>query len=835
MPKPPDRETAGVDAARYLLQDPERRARVRHAHTVPRRSGRRGDWPGWADPAVVEAFARAGIDRPWAHQVSAAEAAWSGEHLVLATGTASGKSLAYLLPVLTALRDGGGSAGGPGNGGAAAGRGVVSRLRGATALYVSPTKALAADQLATVRSLGVEGVDAALCDGDTSSPERRRLRRYAGLVLTNPDLLHHSLLPGHARWASFLRSLRYVVIDECHQYRGIFGSQVAMVLRRLRRLLARYGAEPTFVLFSATAGDPGPAAERLLGLPVRVFDEDDSPRGDLQFLLWEPPMVPLGPTTGPRIRRDAAQESADLLACLVARGIRTLAFLPSRTGAEQVASRARHLLASWAPEHEERVAAYRGGYLPEERREIEDSLRGGRLLGLASTSALELGIDVAGLDAVVICGWPGRHSSLWQRAGRAGRRGRSATAVLVTRDDPLDRYLARHPEVVFDGMIETTVLDPDNPYVLAPHLCAAAAEMPIVREDLGLFGPAAQEVLQYLVENGALRRRPRGWYWPRTERATDLTNLRGTEGEPFRIVEGRTGQFVGTVDAGAANRTVHPGAVYVHRGRPWEVLELDLPERLAVVRECSGDVLTGARQDTTVRVLSATRVLSGAGCRPGGTAGQDRSSGPRRLACGGPDGDAPYGVGMFLGTVEVVVRTVSFVRRDAFSGAVLGHEPLDLPSRVLRTTAVWWSVSEDVLVSEGTLPHEVPGSMHALEHALLGMLPLVATCDRQDVAGAWHPCHPDTGSPTVFVHDSAAGGAGFAERGYRSAERWLRATRSVLADCECTDGCPSCVHSANCSSGNEPLDRSTALRTLDTILQDLFPAGPCPAPDTDRR
>ncbi|MDQ1295042.1 MAG: box helicase protein, partial [Actinomycetota bacterium] len=423
----------------------------------------------------------------------------------------------------------------------------------------------------------------------------------------------------------------------------------------------------------------------------------------------------------------------------------------------------------------------------------------------------------------VICGWPGRHSSLWQQAGRAGRRGRRATAVLVARDDPLDRYLVHHPEVIFDREIETTVLDPDNPYVLLPHLCAAAAEIPLTTADLELFGPGAQEVLRLLVERRVLRRRPRGWYWTHPQRAVDLTNLRSLDGDPFRVVQGHTGLFIGTVPADAAHRTIHPGAVYVHQGQPWLVRTLNLQERVAIVQEGPQDVLTMARQSTTVRVISISER------RSAGQKKQDGKDGPDREMC--------------LGTVEVAVRTDSFVRKDATSGKVLGEGTLELPAQVLRTTAMWLAIDEEALADRGVLPPEVPGSLHALEHTLLGMLPLVATCDRQDVAGAWHPCHPDTGAPTVFVHDAAAGGAGFAERGYRSAEQWLQVTHSVLSDCECSAGCPSCVHSTSCSSGNEPLDRAAALRALDTVREGLYPgsspdghpSGAGPDRDLDRR
>jgi DEAD/DEAH box helicase domain-containing protein len=759
-------------AVARLVSAPGRRQRVRHVETVPDRPGRTAPWPGWTHPEVRAAFERVGVGAPWTHQVEVAEAVRAGRHVAVATGTASGKSLAYLLPVLTAVREGADAPGG----------------RGVTALYLAPTKALAADQLAAIERLELPAVRAASYDGDTPLDERRWVRDHAGLVLTNADLLHHSLLPGHARWSGFLRALSVVVVDESHHYRGVFGSQVAAVLRRLRRVAARYGSQPVFVLASATTADPATAARLLTGLDVQEVTDDASPRGRTHFVLWEPPLLPGGGENGAPTRRTALSETGELLADLVSDGTTTLAFVPSRRGAEAVAASARRLLQDVDPDLPGRVAAYRGGYLPEERRALEADLRSGRLLGLAATNALEMGIDVAGLDAVLICGWPGRRASLWQQAGRAGRRGRDALAVLVARDDPLDTYLVHHPDAIFGRDVEATVLDPGNPYVLAPHLCAAAAELPLGEADLELFGPGTADLLQILVDRGALRRRPTGWYWTRGDRASDLVDLRGSGGEPFRVVEAGTGRMLGTVDAGATHHTVHEGAVYLHQGRSWQVRSLDLEGHAALVEATDDEVSTQARDVTDVRVLS-TR--------------ESRSWGA---------------VGLHLGTVEVTSQVVSFLRRDVRSGRVLGEEPLDLPARTLRTAAVWWTLPEHVLAGHAVPGPDVPGAAHAAEHAAIGLLPLVAACDRWDVGGVSTALHPDTGMATIFVHDGHPGGAGFAERGYRSAAAWLRATRAVIGDCECEAGCPSCVQSPKCGNGNEPLDKAGAARLLDAVL-----------------
>ncbi len=573
-----------------------------------------------------------------------------------------------------------------------------------------------------------------------------------------------------------------------HHYRGVFGSNVALVLRRLRRLAARYGAEPTFVLASATTGDPATTGRSLTGLDMRVVDDDASPRGGTHVALWEPPLLPGGGERGAPTRRTAIAETGELLADLVADGTRTLAFVPSRRGVEAVAGTARRHLQEVDPGLAPRIAAYRGGYLPEERRELEAGLREGRLLGLATTSALELGIDVAGLDAVLVSGWPGRRASLWQQVGRAGRRGQDALAVLIARDDPLDTYLVHHPEAVFDQDVEATVLDPENPYVLAPHLCAAAAELPITSADLELFGGESRALLDALVERGALRRRPGGWYWTRTDRATDLADLRGGGGEPVRIVEAGTGRVIGTVDEAASHHAAHPGAVYVHQGGSWQVSDLDLEDRVAMVEPTSDEIVTQAREISDVRVLAVREHVDWGRCR------------------------------LHVGTVEVNAQVVAFVRRDLRSGRMLGEEPLDLPRRTLRTTAVWWTLPEDLLTAAGIAPADIPGAAHAAEHAAIGMLPLVATCDRWDVGGLSTALHPDTGMPTVFVHDGHPGGAGFAERGYRAAAAWLRATRTVIGDCACESGCPSCVQSPKCGNGNDPLDKAGAAVLLDALL-----------------
>ncbi|WP_238015416.1 DEAD/DEAH box helicase [Dactylosporangium sp. AC04546] len=764
---------------------------------LPPRPGTPAPWPDWVPPLLRSSLGSRDITAPWRHQAEAATSAWQGTHTVVATGTGSGKSLAYQLPALSTL---------------------LTDDR-ATALYIAPTKALAADQLRSLLALDLPGVRPATYDGDTSREERDWVRQHARVVLTNPDMLHHGILPGHASWSRFLRGLRYVIVDESHAYRGVFGSHVAHVLRRLRRMAARYRTTPTFILASATSGDPVRTGTRMTGLPVTAFTEDTSPRGGITFALWEPPLLPASPAlpsassspgfsapaspassshdgdapTRPRdaepVRRSALRETADLLADAVAAGIRTLAFIRSRKGAELVATMARRSLDTAVPGLGTRVAAYRSGYLREDRRALERDLLDGTLLGLASTNALELGVDLVGLDAVLISGYPGTLASLWQQAGRAGRAGRDATCVLIARDDPLDTYLVHHPEALFGRPVEATVFDPGNPHVLAPQLCCAAAELPLTPADLPLFGPTAEPTLDALVAAGILRKRPSGWYW--TERHRPDVDLRGAGGGPVAVVESATGRLLGTVDTGSAHHQVHDGAVYLHQGTTYVVDKLDLADSVALVHAEDPDWSTHPRDVTDVTVLSVR---------------ETRTAGPVTLS---------------LGEVEVTSQVVSYQRRRLVSGEVIDVCELDLPQRVLRTVAVWWTVTPEALDAAGVPDVDWPGALHAAEHASIGLLPLVATCDRWDIGGLSTAFHADTGLPTVFVYDGHPGGAGFAERAFEVATDWLSATRTVVAECRCDQGCPSCVQSPKCGNGNNPLGKADAVTVLSLVLSAL--------------
>ncbi len=764
-----------------LLGRGPRPEQVRHVREIPERAPVHAPWPDWLHPDVVAAYERLGIHEPYAHQVAALTAP---RHAIVATGTASGKSLVYQSLVVDAVHRG--------RLAVAERPGMLHHPDEATALYLSPTKALAADQLTSLRSLGFDDVRAATYDGDTDPGERRWIREHADVILCNPDMLHHGVLPNHAGWSRFFRRLRYVIIDEAHSYRGVFGSHVAVVLRRLARIAAHYGSSPRFIGASATSASPQESFAKLIGCPaedVTAVTEDTSPHGSRTVVLWEPEQSPGGSDNGAPRRRTVTAEASDMLTDLVLRQVRTIAFIRSRRGAETIAQAAHRQLEEVDPSLGHRVAAYRSGFLPEERRELEQQLRDGRLLGVASTSALELGIDIAGLDAVLVAGWPGTRASFLQQIGRAGRAGQQALAALIAGDDPLDGYLVNHPEAIFDVPVEATVFEASNPYVLAPHLCAAAAELPLRPEELERFGPTARDVVDSLTAAGHLRCRPSGWFWTRSEQPAGMVSIRSGDGGPVQIIDSDTGTVLGTMGAPQSHYQAHPGAVYVHQGRTYLVDELDEELHVAAVRRAFPDFYTVARDVTEVRVDSVADSMQW-----------------------GP-------VTVHRGAVDVTTQVISYQRKLVASNEVAGEEPLELPPRQLSTVATWFTVSGPQLAAMGIEEPDIPGALHAAEHAMIGLLPLLASCDRWDVGGLSTALHVDTELPTIFVHDGHPGGAGFAERGYDMFRTWVAATRDAIAQCECESGCPSCVQSPKCGNRNNPLDKAGALKLLNGVLR----------------
>ncbi len=732
--------------------------RLTHLEALPAREPAPEPFPDLPDPLPAR-LELLGIQGLYPHQRRALELVESGRDVIVATGTASGKTLVYDL---------------------AFARKAVEDRR-STALFLFPTKALARDQLRQIRDLRLPQVRAAVYDGDTPSAERPMIRKSANLILTNPDMLHAGILPGHARWADFFLRLAYIVIDEAHVCRGVFGSHVAMVVRRLRRLVAHYGGGPRFVMASATVGNPSELAERLTGLPFDEVAEDASPRGEKLFCLWNPPL--LDEDSG--ARTSAITEASFLLSRLVGSDTRAIGFARSRRAAEILADATRSKL---PPEVGSRVKAYRAGYLPEERRALERALADGELLAVASTSALELGIDIGSLDAAVLTGYPGTRASMWQQAGRAGRRGESSMAFLVAQDDPLDQYLVQHPEDLFRKPPEAAVIDPTNPYVLGPHLACAAREHPLAAEELTFFGDTAPLLAAELQESGELvERRGRLHAAVGTAPHTSV-DIRSASGSLFTIVEFGTGILLGTVDESRAFVQVHPGAIYLHQGEQFEVAELDLERKVALVRRSDADWYTQSRDTTDIEVLD--------------------------VLAESKIGETP----MFFGSVRVTNHIVAFVRKLHMSGETLDTVPLDLPPQLLETRAVWWAVPDQVIARAGVSPAALPGAAHAAEHAEIGLLPLVATCDRWDIGGVSTAFHQDTGSCAIFIYDGYPGGAGITERGFSAAERWLRATLEAIRTCPCQSGCPSCVQSPKCGNGNEPLDKSGAAALLEEML-----------------
>jgi DEAD/DEAH box helicase domain-containing protein len=745
-----------------LTEDPEVARSLTHVRDLPARRPVIEPFPDDLPEILVSRLGLLGVRGLYPHQADGLAVLRDGGDLVMATGTASGKTLVYNAAFAEA----------------------ALTIPKATALYLYPTKALARDQLRTVRALKLPQLKAAVYDGDTPQAERPLIRANANLVMTNPDMLHLSLLPDHARWADFFLRLSLVVVDEAHVCRGVFGSHVSMVLRRLRRLIAHYGGDPSWCLATATVGNPGELASRLTGRSFTEVTDDTSPSGEKLFALWNPPI--LDEETGER--RSALSESSWLMGRLADHGVRTIGFTRSRRAAELLAEFTRREVDD--PRTRDRITSYRAGYLAEDRRRIERALADGELVAVASTNALELGIDIGSLDAAVLTGYPGTRASLWQQAGRAGRRDGDSLAVLVAQDDPLDQYLVQHPQDLFDRPAEAAVIDPTNRYVLEPHLRCAARESPLSEPDLGFFGDPdlVRSAVEHLVERGALVQRKDRWHDRGKDAPHRSVDVRASGGHVYSIVDHETGELVGTADEHRAFATLHPGAVYLHLGEQYLVEELDLVRRVATVRTADPDFYTQARDVTDIEVV---------GERARTTVGD---------------------VEQTFGTVRVSNQVTSYVQKLVATSEIIDEIPLPLPPVELETTAVWWTIHERVLARAGIGPRDVPGSIHAAEHAAIGLLPLVATCDRWDIGGVSTPMHPDTAMTTIFIYDGYPGGAGITERGAAASERWLRATLEAIRQCPCSHGCPSCVQSPKCGNGNEPLDKSGAVALLAAIL-----------------
>ena len=719
---------------------------------------RPADWrtPQHALPdALCHLLRCAGVEHLYAHQAEALDAARAGQDIVICTGTASGKSLCYHLPVLAELLEGPDS----------------------RALYVYPAKALAYDQLGGLGELLARAglatrIRPACYDGDTPAHQRPGIRRTANILLTNPDMLHQGILPYHAKWAGWLAGLQYVVLDEIHTYRGIFGSHVACVVRRLRRLCRHYGSSPQFICCSATLGNPRDLAERLVGRPMTLIDQDGSPRGRRWFVLWNPPLESVGRpvegATGPQVwRRSANAEAQELMQLLLEAGAGTITFCKARVVAELIYKYVVAALERRRPDLAQRVRPYRGGYLPSERREIEHKLFTGELRGVCTTNALELGIDVGSLDAAIIVGFPGTFCSLWQQAGRAGRRQDEALAILVAYDDPVDQYLMRNPDFLFGRPLEHAIIDPENPHILAAQLACAAFELPLSDEDLVEFGCTAGEVVRVLAEAGQVRSTGTQYYWHSSEFPAARTSLRTISNATFAIVDvtGNRNEVIGQVDSISAPELVYPEAIYLHQGVTYIVRELDWPGRVARVERLDVDYYTQP-------VLADE-------CR----LGQQRLAGECR------------GGRRFFGDVTVRWQTVAFRKFKLYTQELIGQTVLDLPPQQIETVALWLQPPVHALEAVRAAGCTVHEALSGVRNLLTVSLPALAMCDRYDVGGIVNASQ--LGVSTIILYDRYQGGVGYARHGYEHCDALLKLAYDLVASCSCDDGCPACVGPPN--------------------------------------
>ncbi len=730
---------------------------------------------------LVEAVQAKGTQKLYLHQAQAINQIRDGKDVVVATGTASGKTLCYNLPILEAVM-----------------QGYDTR-----AFYLFPTKALAHDQLRSLKSL-VDHTKTALkqnpngrrytlpqfgtYDGDTSQNSRGRLRREGNIILTNPDMLHVGILPNHRLWENFLRNLKFVVVDEAHIYRGVFGSHVAVIFRRLWRLCQMYGSRPQFICCSATIANPGEHIERLTGQRPIVVDDDGAPRAPKQFVLWNPPFVDQKKSA----RRSPNGEAANLFAEMTRQRIRNITFTKARVVAELILNYARQTLDQTDPDLKNRIASYRAGYLADQRREIESSLFQGQLIGVTATSALELGVDVGDLDATISVGYPGTVASLWQQAGRAGRSNSSSLAILVGLDNPLDQYFMRHPEQLFGRPHEHALIDPSNIYILEKHLPCAAHEQPLSTDDEPIFGRSFIEAMVQLEEAGTLLYQTDHdrWYYTGKDYPSQGFSIRSVGSRPVVLIDGsQKGKQIEEMDEGSALSRVHPGAIYLHQGDNYIVTELDLQKAQATLQPAQVDYYTQASEQSNINIV--------------------KSHMHRQL----PTTTA------YWGSVRVSQQVVGYRRVRQFSEANLGEIPLDMPVNLFETKALWWDVPIEWATHLNRRGWDFMGGIHAVEHAAIGMLPLFAMCDRWDIGGLSTPMHPDTEQPQIFIYDGYPGGVGITEQGFNLLLDLWEATLATIKECPCEDGCPSCIYSPKCGNNNSPLDKKAAIWILESLLR----------------
>jgi len=760
-----------------MRRHPDYRDQIVHIEEIAAREAAYGELDMPLPARLTQALEEQGISALYRHQTEAIDAAREGRHIIVTTPTASGKSLCYNAPVLETLL-------------------LEPEAR---ALYLFPTKALAQDQRGKIEAYRLHPeVTTATYDGDTPKEERAWTRRYAKIVITNPDMLHLGIMPYHAAWLTFFKNLRYVVIDEAHVYRGVFGAHVSNILRRLRRVAARYGARPQFLACSATLANPEELFARLTGLDSLPIRGDGAPTGKRHFVFWNPPIVDA--ETG--ARKSSNSEATTLFTSLVSDNVRTIAFTRTRKTAELLLAYSRKALESKVSHQNlgDKIISYRAGYTPQQRREIEQRLFHGDLIGVTATNALELGVDIGGVDACVLTGYPGTIASTWQQAGRAGRRQGESLAVLVAASNPLDQFLMRRPEYFFGKPHEHASLDPTNKHILAGHLLCAAYEIPLTEEDYAIFGKGAgasdensvervRWVAHRLVEEEALAARGDRLMYISSEYPAGLINIRSTSANQYLILDdSRGGAVLGTVEETRAYETLHPGAVYLHLGETYVVEELDTLNFRAHVMPAAANYYTETRSDSNIEIL------------------EQYSS-------------KEFGETVaYFGSVRVTSQIMGFKQKQLFGDEVIGTFDLDLPEQIFETEAVWYPIPSDLVHRLEDAKLDLAGGVHALEHASISLLPLFALCDRNDIGGVSTAYHPQVGAPAVFVHDGHPGGVGIAETGFRLIEEWLGATATLLDECPCETGCPSCIQSPKCGNNNEPLDKDAARMIVRHLL-----------------
>jgi DEAD/DEAH box helicase domain-containing protein len=695
--------------------------------------------------------------RLYTHQCDAINHARAGKHVILTTPTASGKTLAFNIPVFTALETD----------------------PEARALYLYPTKALSNDQLATLEQMAdYTGISAkpAIYDGDTPQSRRAAIRENSRIIISNPHEIHH-VLSWHIKWRPLFANLRYIVIDEAHRYRGVFGSHIAMLIRRLSRLCLHYGSRPQFILSTATLANPEEFSRRLTGHAFELVDGNGSPHGRKHFVLYNPFYDGVG-------ERSTHQETKDLLVSCVKNDLQTLCFTGSRKMAELVTLWAREDARRSSAQLADAICAYRAGYLPEDRRSIETRLKDGTMKGVVSTNALELGIDIGSLDAVIISGYPGTMMSTWQQAGRAGRKGDVSLALLVAQANALDQYFMNHPEQFFARSHEHAIVDTHNPYIVSGHLLCAAAELPLREdEDRIFFGESFPQLLPELASTDLVRKTARGWVYSGRGRAAELVSLGGIPGESFRIMS--HGRVLETMDRAQAYREAHKGAILLHQGEMFLVKEMDLETHTVRVTEADVDYYTQPLKEVDLAIIETleTRMLNGVKCA--------------------------------FGIVEVTEQYTGYkIKRG---DTIIGVESLSLPPLTFRTKAFWLNPAPDMEqhVLKGNL--DFAGGLHGAEHALIALMPLHVMCDRWDIGGLSSAAYGENGEPVIFVYDGYEGGIGLAEKAYEVLPDLFATAHALVKDCRCEDGCPSCIYSPKCGNDNQPLDKiATAL-----ILEEL--------------